>query len=71
MDGQRFIFEVGGVRKEYIEADRGRFDSALLRNGKRIAYTDGDIVIIEDLSERQVVEAWAKFYDLMVFELEK
>lgn len=48
----------------YTEADRGRFDAYLLRNGIAVAYTDYDVVKVTDnFRYNQDYDAVAVFAD--------
>ncbi len=53
--------------RTYQEADKGRFEAALIDNGEMIAYTDGDkIVMLSGIYED--VKLWAESYDIETIE---
>lgn len=56
--------------REYREAERGRFDAYLLRDGVPIAYTDYDVVRIctdtYDDGDKPAVKEFAESYELPV-----
>ena len=48
---------------EYQEAERGRFEAALVDNGEEIAHTNGDEVIMYS-GNYEDVKLWAESYDI-------
>lgn len=49
---------------EFLEYDRGRFESGLSKNGSLVAYTEGDKVYLVNKAYKEAVEEWRKYYDI-------
>lgn len=65
-DNSKFIFLNVG---QFVEADRGRFDSTLFtREGEELAHTEGDKIVAyaKDYGNKQAVKEWATWYELPI-----